>query len=134
MKELINELGQQGTNLANVDARIFLEFQYLEIKDLLKHFLSLISASLVFSVTFAEKIVNFENATKLPKCLLISSWGTLIVALGCCGVSLYTLYLSAERALLQISGQEYLKFSPIYEISCIFQDLAGLLFGTVCAF
>jgi hypothetical protein len=35
----------------------FLVFLYPEIKDLAKHFLTLISGVLVFSVTFSEKII-----------------------------------------------------------------------------
>jgi hypothetical protein len=38
----------------------FLKYDYAETKDLAKDFLTLVSAILVFSLTFAEKIVNFH--------------------------------------------------------------------------
>ncbi|WP_089729976.1 hypothetical protein [Candidatus Thiosymbion oneisti] len=129
MKELINELSQHSANLPNIDARVFLEFKYPEIRELLKHFLTLISAALMFSVAFAEKIVNFETASNVQKGLLIGSWGTLIIALGCCGIGLYTIYLSAEKAFAQMAGQTGLDFSSIVGTSYIFQDLSGILFG-----
>jgi hypothetical protein len=42
----------------------FLKFLYPEIKDLAKHFLTLLSGILVFSVTFSEKIVPVSEATR----------------------------------------------------------------------
>ena len=89
MSNVIKELGEHGTELPNADARIFLEFKYPEIRDLLKHFLTLISASLVFSVTFSEKIVNFEVASALQKGLLLGSYFYLILAMVCCVLVFY---------------------------------------------
>lgn len=110
-------------------ARVFLEFQYPEIKDLLKHFLTLIAAALVFSVTFSEKIVNFQNAQRSQHVIVIVAWFLLVLALGSCGVGLYTLYLAAESAI----GSEIYKrptgLQVLIRRSYIFQDLSGFLFG-----
>jgi hypothetical protein len=47
-----------------MEAKTFLDFVYPEVKDLCKHFLTLVTGILVFSVTFSEKIVIFQTAGK----------------------------------------------------------------------
>ena len=62
------------------DARKFLVYGYPEIKSLSIQFLTLLAAILVFSVTFSEKIINF-NQTKLPiRLTLAAGWSLLILA------------------------------------------------------
>jgi len=111
------------------EARVFLEFKYPEIKDLLKHFLTLISASLVFSVTFSEKIINFQTAGSLQHVVVIATWLMLVLALGACGLGLYTLYLAAERALSSEVFKRPEDFQTLARWSYIYQDLAGFMFG-----
>jgi len=41
---------------------MFMRYDYAEAKDLCKHFLTTVIAVLVFSLTFADKIVNFAAA------------------------------------------------------------------------
>ena len=72
MEELINQI--HATSEFK-DEIIFVKFKYVEIRDLLKHFLTLISASLVFSVTFSEKIIDFQNAPSKQKLVLYASGG-----------------------------------------------------------
>lgn len=79
-------------------AQRFLQFYYPEVKDLCKHFLTLISATLVFSVAFSEKIIDFANASKFDKTTLIGVFLLLISALGLCGVGLYDIFIAAEQA------------------------------------
>ena len=43
----------------------FLAYDYMEAKDMAKAFLTLVSAILVGTITFSEKIVNFETATAI---------------------------------------------------------------------
>src|SRR5713101_2369489 len=127
--DLLKE-AEQAKNLAEpAAARVFLEFKYLEVKDLLKHFLTLISASLVFSVTFSEKIVDFAGASMVPKVIVIAAWSALILALGLCGVGLYTLYLVAESALESVVHGAYSSYGRFQRASYMLQDLSGLLFG-----
>ena len=45
----------------------FLKYDYGETKDLCKSFLTLVSALLVFSVTFSEKIVAFPAPNLLRR-------------------------------------------------------------------
>jgi hypothetical protein len=52
-------------------AKLFLQYNYLETKDLCKHFITIIIAVLVFSLTFSEKIIDFKNASTLAKSLLL---------------------------------------------------------------
>ena len=117
------------TDKSPSEARIFVEFHYIEIKDLLKHFLTLISASLVFSITFAEKIVDLEHATTSQQGMLFTAWFLLVIALGSCGLGLYTLYLSAERAINMELFQSEVDFRGLVRYSYLFQDIAGILFG-----
>jgi hypothetical protein len=111
------------------EARVFLEFKYPEIKDLLKHFLTLIAATLVFSVTFSEKIVDFQHARRSQHVLVIGAWFLLISALGSCGIGLYTLYLAAEHAIATEVFKRVTNFHLLARRSYFYQDMAGVLFG-----
>lgn len=108
---------------------VFVKFKYIEIRDLLKHFLTLISASLVFSITFSEKIVDFHNAPFKQKMMLYVSWGTFILSLGLCGYGLYTNYLAAEIAIKNIAGLTDISFKNMANVSKLLQDLSAMLFG-----
>lgn len=110
-------------------AELFLEFQYPEIKDLLKHFLTLISGSLVFSVVFSDRIVGVQDAGRAQVGLAFAGWFFLLVALGLCGLGIYTLYLTAERALVSVAREQATDFQSSARLSYRFQDLAALTFG-----
>src|SRR5262245_9975746 len=58
----------------DVRARLFLERDYAETKDLAKAFLTLLTAVLVASITFSEKIVNLDRSGWWPRSLMIGSW------------------------------------------------------------
>lgn len=108
---------------------IFIQFKYVEIRDLLKHFLTLISASLVFSLTFSEKIIDFQKASLNQKLTLYISWGAFILALGFCGYGLHTNYLAAEIAIEKVNGLSELDFSKTASCSDILQKTAAILYG-----
>jgi len=80
------------------DAEIFLEFHCAELKDLGKHFLTLISAVLAFSVTFSEKITDFSKSSSPQKTLLVSSWLFLIIAVVTSGAGLYYNFVAGAQA------------------------------------
>jgi len=126
MEELINQT--QAASEFEYEI-IFVKFKYIEIRDLLKHFLTLISASLVFSVTFSEKIIDFQNAPSKQKLVLYLSWGALILSLGLCGYGLYTNYLAAEIAIKRINGLSESSFKNTAKISHLFQNLSAILYG-----
>lgn len=54
-------------------AALFLKYNYAETKDLAKAFLTLASAILAFSVTFAEKVVDLQNSQPAPRILIMGS-------------------------------------------------------------
>jgi len=80
-------------------SELFLKYHYAETKDLLKTFLTLLSATLVLSIAFAEKIVEFKDSTRLAKTLLMSCWIGLIVSIVLCGLSICTIALAGGASL-----------------------------------
>lgn len=66
----------------------FLRFGYTEMKDLLKAFITLISATLLVSITLADKIGGYAGAPKASKMALLTSWIGLILSLIAAGLSM----------------------------------------------
>ena len=66
----------------------FITYNYSEAKDLAKSFLTLISAILVFSITFSEKVVVFQTAGSARRIALIISWICFVLSIIGCGVSI----------------------------------------------
>lgn len=93
---------------------IFVEFNYKELKDLGKHFLTIASASVVFILTFFEKIrysdthnPNIDLRIKVGGVLLISS---VIFA----GIGLVTNYIAgcgASNSMMWKIGRNYRLFT-----------------------
>src|SRR4051794_12035044 len=77
----------------------FLKHDYAQTIDLGKAFITLLSAILVLSVTFAEKIINWETAERTSKALLLTCWGQLITAIILCGASLSLTFAAAVAAV-----------------------------------
>jgi hypothetical protein len=77
---------------------VFLKYDYAQTVDLGKAFITLLSAILVLSVTFAEKIINWEKADNSSKTLLLGCWGLLIIAIIFCGASLTLAFAAAVAA------------------------------------
>jgi hypothetical protein len=84
-------------------AEIFLGKDYAESKDLAKTFLTLISASLVASITFSEKIVDVGKATLVPLSTMIVCWVLLLAALVACGAGLALMTTAAGIAAYEPS-------------------------------
>src|SRR6266853_5732241 len=129
MNDFIKHEDQKDTSQPRTSVRVFIEFKYPEIKDLLKHFLTLISGALVFSITFSEKIIGLDKALNNQKKMILAAWFILVLALGACGLGLYTLYLAAEQAVDSEVDGRFANFEPLVGRSYLFQDAAGLLFG-----
>jgi hypothetical protein len=129
LSDLLKEAEAQSSADRPSSAKVFLAFRYPETKDLLKHFLTLISASLVFSITFSEKIIDFNKATIGARIVVICAWALLILALGASGVGIYTLYLAANRAIAAAVLRQRDGFEKLARTSYWFQDMAGVLFG-----
>jgi hypothetical protein len=80
-------------------AELFLKYNYAESKDLCKEFLTLVSGVLVFSVTFAEKIVRFTERRARGRWTLFGSWIFLVAALISGGIGLVELGFAANAAV-----------------------------------
>jgi hypothetical protein len=78
---------------------LFMKYNYAETKDLCKDFLTLVTGILVFSLTFSEKIVDFQHSGKSAKILLLSSWTLFISTLISCGIGLTYLALAGGQAV-----------------------------------
>ncbi|WP_395664409.1 hypothetical protein [Methylocella sp.] len=76
----------------------FLKYDYAETKDLAKSFLTLTSAILVFSLTFAEKIVDFQKSSLRIKSLMLAAWGMFIITISLAGLSICFIALAGGSA------------------------------------
>ena len=76
-------------------AELFLKYDYAELKDLCEHFLTVVSAILVFSLTFSEKILGFPKVVPVAKIYLTITWGLFLGAILACGVGLALIALAA---------------------------------------
>jgi glutamine phosphoribosylpyrophosphate amidotransferase len=74
---------------AKSDSEKFLALHYQELKDLGKHFLTIVSGVFAISVTFSEKMIDFTKATGPQKGLIIGSWSFLIAAVVAAGTGIY---------------------------------------------
>ncbi len=79
-------------------AKLFLEKDYAESKDLAKTFLTLLSAILVGSITFSEKIVDIHNSKRAPLLAMIVCWLLLMLAIVFTGSGLASMALGAGYA------------------------------------
>ncbi|WP_213807086.1 hypothetical protein [Granulicella sp. dw_53] len=86
------------------EAKSFMIYDYAELKDLCKQFLTLVSGILVFSVTFAEKIVGYKAMARWP---LLTSWVAFIIAIVLCGLALGLIALAGGQAVSGASIEIY---------------------------
>jgi hypothetical protein len=86
------------------EAKNFMTYDYAELKDLCKQFLTLVSGILVFSVTFAEKIVGYRAVARWP---LLASWIAFIIAIVLCGLGLGLIALAGGQAVSGAPSETY---------------------------
>lgn len=79
--------------------RNVLKYDYSETKDLLKSFITLISATLVLSLTFSEKVVRIGTAAPGAESAMLTAWVAFIVALIIAGVALCFIAAAAGKIL-----------------------------------
>ena len=82
-------------------AELFLKYNYPETKELCLHFLTLITAVLVFSLNFAEKAIDFQHSAQGKRLVIIMSWCLLVLAIVFCGLGLVFNSLAAGDAVYQ---------------------------------
>lgn len=80
-------------------ADMFYKYEYTETRELLKMFIALLSATLVFSLTFAEKIVDFQKAAQSARRRLIAAWVLFVCAIILCGVSMCLIAAAAGKVI-----------------------------------
>ena len=95
------------------------------MKDLSKAFLTLLTAVLVVSVTFSEKIVNFQYRRLGPKLALVVCWILLLVAIASVGSAL-ALMTYALGFAVYFPDTEY---SVLENRAVILFIVSGLSFG-----
>ena len=115
------------------EARSFLEFQYIEVKDLTKQFLTVVAAVLAVSVTFSEKIINFAQGKSIGRALMMSTWGLCLAALVLGGLAIFLIFnagVLAKNTLLYGTPHKYLKLTvhqlTEYSYKCL--NVAGVSF------
>jgi hypothetical protein len=110
------------------DANVFLAFYYPELKDLGKHFLSLVSAVLVFLVAFAEKLLNVGAATAAQRGLLIISLALLILSVVSVGTGVYINFVAGGRANGSIIRGKVGDFKPLVRRTYLLYHAGGAAF------
>ncbi len=65
----------------NDDAINFLKYAFTETKDLAEHFLTVVTAALVFSLTFSEKVANFSTATTRVRVSITAACSCMLLAI-----------------------------------------------------
>ena len=119
------------TSTTNDIAAKFMQYDYKEVKELSIQFLTLITAVLVFSLAFSEKIIDFKKAKRIVKHLLLTSWSSFFVSIVGAGFSLVLNVYAASEMLY--GPDPYDAFSASY-FSAISLLIAGIVFVIGLAF
>ena len=101
----------ESTVSESAQAKAFLEFQYVEVKDLSKQFLTVVVAVLALSVTFSEKVVNFSGGRTLTRGLMILTWALCLASFVLGGLALYLLYNAGILAKLTVLSGEPARYN-----------------------
>ena len=91
----------------NDDAANFLRYAFTETKDLAEHFLTVVTAVLVFSLTFSEKIAGFSEASTWVRVSITVSWSSMLLAIISCGIAICYVALSGGAASASASPESY---------------------------
>lgn len=108
-------------------AMALLTHDYLEFKDLGKALLTLLSATLVVSITFSEKVVDLDNAPAAAVSALFACWGLLFVAIATCGAGL--VFMSHAAWVAKYDMRLNFLHSEVHAVTL----LMGSLGSFVCA-
>lgn len=82
----------------------FIKYDFAITQDLCKQFITVVTAVLVFSLTFSEKIVNFSTAKKYLRVLLGLSWASMLFAIVACGLGLTYICIAGGEAVYGHEG------------------------------
>jgi hypothetical protein len=104
----------------------FLTYDYGETKDLAEHFLTLIVAVLVFSLTFSEKIIQFPKANRHVRIATLTSWSLFLLAIVASGIALV---LISQAAAAELYGAAPFTLKNAEELE--YRSINALLVGGV---
>ncbi|MGZ5462138.1 MAG: hypothetical protein ACXW4P_04070 [Thermoanaerobaculia bacterium] len=110
------------------DADVFLAFYYPELKDLGKHFLTVVSGVLAFFVAFADKLLDVAKATAAQRAFLIAALALLIVSVGCVGTGIYINFVAGGRANGSIIRGKSGDFKPLVRRTYALYHTGGAAF------
>jgi hypothetical protein len=110
------------------ESEIFLTFYYQELKDLGKHFLTLVSGVLAFFVAFAERLLDLAKATALQRVFLILALSTLIISVVAVGIGIYVNFVAGGRAQGSIIRGKPGDFKPLVRVTYALYHAGGLTF------
>lgn len=97
-------------------AATFLGFNYPELKDLGKHFLTISSATAVFVVTFIDKIVSKANRAASMNVLIVMCMCALLVSIISAGTGLFVNYVAgagASGGIIWGVGKDYRRVTMV---------------------
>lgn len=77
----------------------FLKYDYAETRDLLKAFITLISATLVFSLTFSDKIATMTTTEHNIRLFVFGAWASFFAALALAGGGIVSMAVAAGCVL-----------------------------------
>ena len=100
----------------------------MEIKDLAKQFLTVVAAVLAVSVTFSEKIVNFDQAAPAPRILLMSAWGLCLLAFVLGGCAIFLIYNAGAAAKYTVLYQTPHGYRKLIRLTYLCLDAGGVSF------
>jgi hypothetical protein len=109
----------------NDDAINFLKYAFTETKDLAEHFLTVVTAVLVFSLTFSEKVANFSTATTWVRVSITVAWSSMLLAIIACGIAICYVALSGGAASANADPASYW---PIMNKGIFWLGSGGILF------
>ena len=110
------------------DADVFLTFYYPELKDLGKHFLTVVSGVLAFFVAFADKLLDVAKATAAQRVFLIAALALLIVSVVCVGTGIYINFVAGGRANGSIIRGKTGDFKPLVRRTYLLYHTGGAAF------
>lgn len=114
-------------------AELFLKYNYSETKDMGLHFLTLVTAVLVFSLSFAEKVFDFKNASKQKRTVVILGWCLYLISIILCGIGLTLNALAGGAAVYNGDYNYWAQLSYRFIILAGVSFILGLIFTIISA-
>jgi len=112
---------------------IFLQFYYPELKDLGKHFLTVVSGVLAFLVAFSEKVVNLASASDVQRLFLVMALALLMIAVVSVGTGVYLNFVAGGQANGSIIRGKPGDFKRFVRMTYLLYHIGGAAFVAALA-